>query len=41
MLKDIIKLVIAFWIIKTFLIDNELLEKVGCTIKEKINNFLK
>lgn len=41
MVKDIIKLVIAMWIVKHFVFDNDLLESVVKTIKQKIEGLLK
>ena len=40
-MKDLVKLLIALWVLKKFLIDNDLLEKVTTKIKDQIKDFLK
>lgn len=40
-MKDLVKLLIVLWVVKKFLIDNDLLEKVTTKIKDQIKDFLK
>ena len=41
MIKDILKLVIAAWIVKHFVIDNDLLEGITKKLKETLTGLLK
>ena len=39
-MKNIVKLIIAYWVIKNFVFDNDLLDKVGEKIKSTAKSFL-
>ena len=41
MIKDILKLVIALWIIQKFILDNDLLNEITEKIKAKIKELIK
>lgn len=41
MLKNFIKLLIAYWVIKHFVLDNELLQKIEVKIRDAVKGFLK